>query len=716
MARHKSAHAPFELSPAKKRLVAVGALLSLAVVAYFDNFMGKGLNFTLLYLAPISISIWFVGPAPSLVMCFLAAASSLTKALMGGTAPSAALWNAGVRLGIFLLFFALLGHLREHKPSFIRAKRTLRWLAAAVLVPCGAIVVASILRNTPAAEGLRAATASSTSATVADKSALAELGSLVEESLKASRPLLLGSRDPNGTSCVHITHTGDVKDVLPTTPGDLDGGPGTSFATLYYLDRQEIKSPLADFKWHQTRLRRYLKNNIGRGAGAEELAQRSAAKAREFLEAADAWPGLPADVTSIGFTCRVSWPGYCMANLDTAVHDKDLDGVRHWARELAAATFWLEDLLRWRSFLYRNHLTALDFQAQCEAVFASAELQHAKYDPEMTLSQFPAGMLGLNGKSDYYEVERQAERMFSMPPDRLAEPEHHKHLTPSAVWVAPESRDAFLQLRSVLSPDNQKTWDLAAQTPYEHGYLEDILFRARTAELVDNLQAVLQTFDARNPRASVDELMGVMMYRGHSFAGIEWGDRFRPQLTEAAARITPRQTDVDALEAACEWTHQFYKADNYGMTLTLRDALDRRMLDCVRATDMIAAIFRDAGRTRMGHLRWCSESGGHSVAAYLGPDEPGSKPLLADGLIGPRQPEVWPDCYFRGHEWPPGFESNQPPYAMELYTRGIDNYVWTQGYIVRGPNAGTLTTAAIPYSKQFGSDSTRKAYDGPYPK
>jgi hypothetical protein len=716
MSRDEAAYTPVELSPAKKALVAVGALSLFAVVAICDYLTGRAFSFTLLYLAPISIAIWFVGPVPSLVMCFLAAVNSIAIELTDGGTPSAALWNAGIRLGVYLLFYALVGYLRHHKPSVIRATCTRRWITAAALMPCGALLGASLLPSTPAEQRLRAVTGSSRSGDLAHKSPLAELASLVEESMKASRTLLLGSRDPYGPSCVQISHAGDVRGAMPTNPGDLDGGPGTGFATLFYLDRREIKSPLADFQWHQTRLRRYLENNIGRGAGAEEMAQRSAAKAKDFLDAVDAWPSLPTEVTPIHFTRRGDWPSYCLASLDKAIGDGDLAEVRRWAREMAAATFWLEDLLRWRSFLYRHHLAALDFQARCESLFDSADSLQAKYDPEMTLSQFPAGVLGLNGKSDYFEVERQAERLFSVPADRLADLEHHQHWTSSSVWMPPGTRDAFLRLRSVLSPDNQRTWDLAAQTLYEHGYLVNMLFRARKVELVDDLRAVLKRFDAHNPHANTNELMSVLMYRGHSFAGIEWGDRFRPQLTEVAAKIPPGQTDLEAVRAAWEWTHQFYKADNYGLTLTLRDALDQRKLDCVRATDMIAAIVRDAGRTRMGHVRWCAATGGHSVAAILGPDEPGSKPLLADALTAPHEPEVWPDCYFQGHEWPPGFESNQPPYAMELYTRGIDNYVWTQGYIVQGPNAGWLMTAAIPYAKQFGSDSTRKAYDGPYPK
>ena len=60
--------------------------------------------------------------------------------------------------------------------------------------------------------------------------------------------------------------------------------------------------------------------------------------------------------------------------------------------------------------------------------------------------------------------------------------------------------------------------------------------------------------------------------------------------------------------------------------------------------------------------------------------------------------------------------NNKPPYAMELYVRGLDSYVWLQGYIVRGPNAGWLTTAAIPYSKHFSAGTQEKVFAGPYPE
>jgi hypothetical protein len=85
-------------------------------------------------------------------------------------------------------------------------------------------------------------------------------------------------------------------------------------------------------------------------------------------------------------------------------------------------------------------------------------------------------------------------------------------------------------------------------------------------------------------------------------------------------------------------------------------------------------------------------------------------------LNPPTTPEIWPECYYHGHDWPPGLENNSPPYAAELYVRGLDSYVWAGGYIIRGPNAGWLTKAIIPYSNRLKDQSTTKVFDGPYPQ
>jgi hypothetical protein len=172
---------------------------------------------------------------------------------------------------------------------------------------------------------------------------------------------------------------------------------------------------------------------------------------------------------------------------------------------------------------------------------------------------------------------------------------------------------------------------------------------------------------------------------------------------------------------AAKWTSQFYRTQaQYGTTFTLNDALQQKKLDCVRATDMIGAVFRNAGRPRFGNVRWCGGTYAHSVAAFLTVgDDDKPRTLLADALDPKDQPELWPACYFKGHAWPPGLESaagGAKPYSAELYVRGLDSYLWAEGYIIRGPQAGTLTVAKIPYFPRRQEQSSQHVFEGPYPQ
>jgi hypothetical protein len=547
---------------------------------------------------------------------------------------------------------------------------------------------------------------------------LTELASLVGRCMRTSRPVLLGSRDPQGPSCVPMVNAGDIGDIVPNTPGDLDGGPGTSLATLYFFDRQDIKTPQQDFAWHQGRLKTYLQNEGISNQPAGEEAHELAEKSRQFWEQACAWTTWPKQLHAVDFTPSDDWLSRCMSALNRAVADKDPAATQHWAGELASAAFSLEDLHNWLGFLVENHLAALEFQKRCASLFAESEQLGHKYDTNATISQFPAGVLSLNGKANYYEVERQAERLFSQPNDRTIEANSGSHLTSGSLWVTPGVRETYLKMQAVLSPDNRKTWDVAARTPYEHSYLINMLFRAAYADTADELCQVLKKFDSLNPHAKEQELLSVLMYRGHSFAGLEWGDRFQPELLKAAEEIKPDESNLQAMDDACRWTNSFYRTPaQYGVTLTLREALEHKKLDCVRATDMIGAIFRNAGRIGFANVRWCSATGGHSVAVYAQPDGDKNRFQIFDGLNPSKESEYFPECYFPGHAWPPSLEENAaPPYAAELYVRGLDSYIWAQGYIIRGPNAGWLTKTSVPYSIRLQDVSTTKVFDGPYPQ
>jgi hypothetical protein len=323
-------------------------------------------------------------------------------------------------------------------------------------------------------------------------------------------------------------------------------------------------------------------------------------------------------------------------------------------------------------------------------------------------------MLILHGDVNFLEVERRAEQLFGLPDDDRRALALDSLRTPGALWISPAQREAFLRLERALSTVNRDVLNRAARTPYETTYLNAMLDRAQRSDTIDQLIESARRFDVQNPQATVSQLMEVLMYRGHSFAGLEWGDRYHASLVDEASRLG--NSDVAAFEQACARTNNFYKQSTYGRTFTLREALEKKCLDCVRATDMVAAMYRDAGHSNLGHVRWSCESFGHSVAAHLGQENGRPAVLLADPMEPSAQLERWPDAYFHGHRWPTGFENNPTPYCAELYVRGLDNYVWAEGYIIRGPHAGTLYSAAVPYLEGRTNQSVRKVFSGPYPQ
>jgi hypothetical protein len=699
------------------------SIATLSVVALADFATGKDVVFTFFYLVPIAIAIWCGDRKIGLALCLVSAAIRLSVEVLDHIPIGKAIWNAGVRLGVYLAFFELLSVVKTIQAGPLVVSMFRRH-APFSIVAIIALVLVGELSPVRSAGPRPNVSSASTIALVPmpnsdrDQSPLGELADLVKASMRASRPVLLGSRDPNGPSCVTVSSSGDVSGRMPDSPGDLNGGPGTTYATVYYFDRREIKSPLQDYQWHQTRLRQFLQNESASNQLASALADRLAERTLTFWNATNSWTEVPDNTVFVGGTGKDNWPEYCLTALNDAVGARDLEQTRRWAGELAAAALWLDDLHRWLGFLVENHLSALDFQRQCQTLFESAQGLNRDYDPEATISQFPAGVLSLNGKGNYYEVERQAERLFSMPSDRLEAIGTEKYLSDGSMWMSPVERESFMKLREALSADNQRTWDQAARQPYQHSYLVNMLFRADHVRTDDELLVTLEKFNKLHPHAQVGELMNALMYRGHSFAGLEWGDRFRPELIEAAEIIGAKATDLEAFKSAWRWTNDLYQADsNYGVTFTLRDALQRKRLDCVRATDMITSIYRNAGHVGAGNVRWCSETSGHSVAALMVRRNNDLQMFIGDGLMPPAEPEVWPECYFQGHAWPKGLEANSPPYAAELYVRGLDGYVWAEGYIIRGPNAGMYTSVDTPYSAfHHNASISKRIFAGPYPQ
>src|SRR5256885_2748162 len=281
---------------ASRGLAMTISLAFLFGIAAIDYITGRETSFTLLYLLPVSIAAWFIGPRAGIVMSVAAAVCGLVIGLAGERLLAVAFWNAGAKFGVYLTFSTLLSYLKTHHAgmSVLRTlNRTIMMtVACAVLL---ALVGAVLQRQFPTAAALLNSDSASLPASK-PSSALVALAVKVDETLKTSRPVMLGSRDPSGPSCVAIIKTGDVKDAVPNNPGDWNGGPGTTMATLYYFDRQNNKSPMQDFEWHQHRLKTYLENEAAIKAVAAKRAHELAGEALRFYETTNAWSAVPNDL------------------------------------------------------------------------------------------------------------------------------------------------------------------------------------------------------------------------------------------------------------------------------------------------------------------------------------------------------------------------------------------------------------------------------------
>ncbi len=331
----------------------------LVVVGVLDYVTGKDVSFTLFYLAPVSAAVWFWDRRAGMLMCVAAAATGISVELIDRMPLVNALWNGSIKFGVYLVLCTLLSYLKTHHivaPVFLGINRM---VAAAIGLGCVLVIAGGLVQRQWPGQRLEAHQHSSTPlAATKPTGALPELAALLDECLKSSRPVLLGSRDPNGPSCVDIVHTGDIKDTVPNNHGDLNGGPGTTIATIYFFDRQEFKSAQQDLAWHQGRLKKFLENTSAVNELAADRAHQLAEKSQLFYELANTWTSLPKNIGPVGFSDRGDWPSYCLTELDQAVAAKNLAAIKRWAGELAAATFSLDDLHRWLGFLVQNHLTA----------------------------------------------------------------------------------------------------------------------------------------------------------------------------------------------------------------------------------------------------------------------------------------------------------------------------------------------------------------------
>lgn len=98
----------------------LAAAVLLAAVALLDRATGLQLAFSLFYLAPVSLAAWRSGQMAGLTWAMAAAAVSLGVGLSEGYDPArlgVEYWNAGVRLGVFVIVAATLARIQSMRET-----------------------------------------------------------------------------------------------------------------------------------------------------------------------------------------------------------------------------------------------------------------------------------------------------------------------------------------------------------------------------------------------------------------------------------------------------------------------------------------------------------------------------------------------------------------------------------------------------------------------
>lgn len=538
---------------------------------------------------------------------------------------------------------------------------------------------------------------------------LQRLSDGLDNSMQASATVLVG--DQNFPVRAPLL-TGKLTDNQVLMPKDANGGPGTAYMFAY---NARPESPMAAYTWQQTKFREYLRKEREQNAAAMAAVVSLSATMDELTASLRAVQAVPAGLKVSRTAGADNWPSTCLRMVQAGLAARNLPESLRWAQELDAALFAMADLHRWLDLLLENNLASLDFQARCEGAFAWVDSLPGPKTPYRD-DNFPGSSMSFARACNYFEVERQAVRLFGEAATLSELVANGDRSVSAALWMPPHLRESFLLVRSRLSPASQVLWDKAAHTPFERSYLANMLFRASRAGVLDQMGIVLHRFEHAHPHPNVTDMMDAIFYRAGAWcSGLEWGDRFDSRLMDMAGKLDG--DDAKILGSAHDLTNEFLgEWNNYqGGIWTLHDALDKRKLDCVRGSDMIGGLFRDAGRSGYLSVRLTCGIATHTLSAVEA-DEPGGKVVLADSLVPGQNVVAWPAAIFKGMNWPKGYPGPRGPvFAAILCARGLDSYVLAEGYIVRGAHAGELVRVALPHLPGREKPSVQRVFAGPYP-
>src|SRR5438552_3545455 len=135
------------LSRSARWLAVLISTLLLGAVGLLDYETGREASFTLLYLLPICSAAWFIGRGTGIAFAVAAAACGLFIGTIGQPILAVAMWNAGIRFGVYLTFATLVQYLKTHRAGVSMIRTLNRMLVVTGCVACALAAIGAVLQR-----------------------------------------------------------------------------------------------------------------------------------------------------------------------------------------------------------------------------------------------------------------------------------------------------------------------------------------------------------------------------------------------------------------------------------------------------------------------------------------------------------------------------------------------------------------------------------------
>jgi hypothetical protein len=211
---------------------------------------------------------------------------------------------------------------------------------------------------------------------------------------------------------------------------------------------------------------------------------------------------------------------------------------------------------------------------------------------------------------------------------------------PAAAALDPDARAAFIEAHDVL---NGKAQDVFASIPtleYERTTLAGNLARYAAESKVAELTASLEAYAKHEKKPDVTSMMEVLhIAQGAYGSTTAASDRYHPEMSAWAKKISGKPDK--AVAQAHALAYGFYTqggGTNYrGRLWTIHDACKAKACDCIRASQMMASAYANAGYGGIHPIRICRGNfqqkavglSGHTFVCL----DAGSKDVCLDPLL-----------------------------------------------------------------------------------